>query len=153
MKKLIHGLLAVSLLLLTGDLTAQNATIAIVPKPAKIIKFETAAILTGQTPVFLDERSGLDRDYVTSLLNDAGIDPVYVAKEKKAKLVLKINDVPLNNNDEAYRLAVMSPDSKKQIVAKADARAGLLYALQSLRQMTEEVNGAISLPGIRVCST
>ena len=146
MKKMIYGLLA-ALLLGTGLLQGQSAKIAIVPKPAKIITFGTAAVLTGQTPVYLDEKSGLDKDYVSRLLREAGIDPVYVAKAKKAKIVLRINDVPLNNNDEAYRLAVMSPDSKKQIVATADAKAGLHYAVQTLCQLPEEVNGALSLPG------
>ena len=78
---------------------------------------------------------------MTGVLKEAGIDPVYTTKAKKAKLAFKLNAVPSNNNDEAYRLAVMSPDSKKQIVATADARAGLLYALQTLRQMTTPQNG------------
>ena len=54
---------------------------------------------------------------MTGVLKEAGIDPVYTTKAKKAKLAFKLNAVPSNNNDEAYRLAVMSPDSKKQIVA------------------------------------
>lgn len=147
MKKPFAALLAV-VLLVAGAASAQNARIAIVPKPAKIVAFETAAVLAGQTPVYLDEKAGVSEGYVASLLKDAGIDPVFVGKEKKAKIVLKLNKTPLGDGDEAYRLAVVSPDSKKRIVATADAAQGLRYAVQTLRQLAEPSgNGAVTVPG------
>lgn len=145
MKKLIIGLVAAALFAVNGA-QAQNYPIEILPKPAKIIAFQNAAVLGGDTPVYLDPKANLNQDYVTGVLKEAGINPVYTTKAKKAKLVFRLNTVPSNNNDEAYRLAVMSPDSKKQIVATADARAGLLYALQTLRQMTTPQNGLVTIP-------
>lgn len=75
-----------------------------------------------------------------------GFSPIFVDKRKKADLVFWLNKTPLNNDDEAYRLAVQSPDSKKQIVARADAKEGLLYALQTLRQLARQENGTVVVP-------
>lgn len=74
------------------------------------------------------------------------LSPIFVGKRKKADLVFWLNKTPLNNDDEAYRLAVQSPDSKKQIVARADAKEGLLYALQTLRQLAQQENGTVVVP-------
>lgn len=125
---------------------AQSSSIEILPKPAKVIAFDTNALLSGETPVYLDPKANLDQVYITEVLQEAGIHPVYVLKEKKAKVVLKLNLVPSMGNDEAYRLAVLSPESKKRIVATADTRSGLLYALQSLRQMTVVQPDGVSIP-------
>lgn len=94
----------------------------------------------------LDPQAGLDRNYVEQTLRETGFSPIFVDKRKKADLVFWLNKTPLNNDDEAYRLAVQSPDSKKQIVARADAKEGLLYALQTLRQLARQENGTVVVP-------
>ncbi|MDD3108228.1 MAG: beta-N-acetylhexosaminidase, partial [Alistipes sp.] len=146
MKRSIFSML-VAVLCGTSGLMAQEESITILPKPSKIIKMGDPTLLTGTTPVYLDEKAALDQAYITEILTEIGLQPLFVSKEKKAKIVFKLNAVPANNNDEAYRLAVMTPDTKKRIVATADKRQGLLYALQTLRQLGEPQQGGISFPG------
>ena len=145
MKNMLIALLAV-LTLASGSAAAQSARIEIVPKPAEIVAFENQAVYKDPVLVWLDPQAGLDRNYVEQTLRETGFSPIFVDKRKKADLVFRLNKTPLNNDDEAYRLAVQSPDSKKQIVARADAKEGLLYALQTLRQLAQQENGTVVVP-------
>lgn len=145
MKNMLIALLAV-LTLASGSAAAQSARIEIVPKPAEIVAFENQAVYKDPVLVWLDPQAGLDRNYVEQTLRETGFSPIFVDKRKKADLVFWLNKTPLNNDDEAYRLAVQSPDSKKQIVARADAKEGLLYALQTLRQLARQENGTVVVP-------
>lgn len=145
MKNMLIALLAV-LTLASGSAAAQSARIEIVPKPAEIVAFENQAVYKDPVLIWLDPQAGLDRNYVEQTLRETGLSPIFVDKRKKADLVFWLNKTPLNNDDEAYRLAVQSPDSKKQIVARADAKEGLLYALQTLRQLARQENGTVVVP-------
>ena len=145
MKNMLIALLAV-LTLASGSAAAQSARIEIVPKPAEIVAFENQAVYKDPVLVWLDPQAGLDRNYVEQTLRETGFSPIFVDKRKKADLVFWLNKTPLNNDDEAYRLAVQSPASKKQIVARADAKEGLLYALQTLRQLAQQENGTVVVP-------
>lgn len=145
MKNMLIALLTV-LTLASGSAAAQSARIEIVPKPAEIVAFENQAVYKDPVLVWLDPQAGLDRNYVEQTLRETGLSPIFVDKRKKADLVFWLNKTPLNNDDEAYRLAVQSPDSKKQIVARADAKEGLLYALQTLRQLAQQENGTVVVP-------
>ena len=111
MKNMLIALLAV-LTLASGSAAAQSARIEIVPKPAEIVAFENQAVYKDPVLVWLDPQAGLDRNYVEQTLRETGFSPIFVDKRKKADLVFWLNKTPLNNDDEAYRLAVQSPDSK-----------------------------------------
>ena len=152
MKNMLIALLAV-LTLASGSAAAQSARIEIVPKPAEIVAFENQAVYKDPVLVWLDPQAGLDRNYVEQTLRETGLSPIFVDKRKKADLVFWLNKTPLNNDDEAYRLAVQSPDSKKQIVARADAKEGLLYALQTLRQLAQQENGTVVVPSCVITDT
>ena len=137
----------VAALCVVGSSLAQSQQISVLPKPVKVIAMPTPAVLSGSTTVFVDPKADMDLPYVESILREVGIDPLFVPKSKKAKLVFQLNLVPSLGNDEAYRLAVMSPDTKKRVVATADTRQGLLYALQTLRQIAKPQAGGVQIPG------
>ena len=146
MRKKLIGLFA-AVLLFVGGVQAQENTIEVLPKPEKITKFQDEIVLSGETAVYLDPKAGLNQEYVTEVLTEAGFQPVYVTKAKKAAIVFQLNEVPSLGNDEAYGLYVKAPGNRReQIVAKADTRFGLLYALQRLRQPTSVGSGGVTVP-------
>ena len=104
MKNMLIALLAV-LTLASGSAAAQSARIEIVPKPAEIVAFENQAVYKDPVLVWFDPQAGLDRNYVEQTLRETGFSPIFVDKRKKADLVFRLNKTPLNNDDEAYRLA------------------------------------------------
>lgn len=146
MRKNLIGLFA-AVLLVVGGVQAHENTIEVLPKPEKITKFQDEIVLSGETAVYLDPKAGLNQEYVTEVLTEAGFQPVYVTKAKKAAIVFQLNDVPSLGNDEAYGLYVKAPGNRReQIVAKADTRFGLLYALQTLRQLTSVDSKGVTVP-------
>ena len=56
MKKLFIGLVAAALFAVNGT-RAQNHPIEILPKPVKIVAFQNAAVLSGETSVYLDPKA------------------------------------------------------------------------------------------------
>lgn len=105
--------------------------ISIVPKPSELRSFNSTLRPGGQTAVYLDDKAGLNADYVADVLKEAGINPKFVQKESGAKVVFKLEANP-TGNAEAYKLKV-----KGNIVAIGNSDKALLHALQSLRQLSD----------------
>ena len=74
-----------------------------------------------------------------------GFEPTFVEASNQAYLVLALN-ANKQGQAEGYQLSVTNT-GKNNIQVNADAKAGLLYAMQSLRQLAVlQSNGNVSIP-------
>ena len=127
-----------------SSITAVNeGTLPVVPKPAKGTLISDNIKFSDQWVLYVDSKAVLDRAYISSILKEAGIQPSFTDKKREATLQLKIENKG-EKNDEAYQLSI---SGKNKVTASAPTGNGLLYALQSLRQLiSHNEEGMILLP-------
>lgn len=128
--KQLKRYLIVFWLLPTLGMMAQSP-ISIVPKPVDIHLFKSVYKTSSPATVYIDKDAALSIDYVSEVLKEAGINPTFIKEEKKAKIVFKL-DVDPTENPAAYKLKV-----KGKIQATGNSDRALLYALQTLRQLSD----------------
>jgi len=115
----------------------------IVPKPSSITTTDATLICNKSITVYADKV--VDRGYLTEILKDMGFEPTFVEASNQAYLVLALN-ANKQGQAEGYQLSVTNT-GKNNIQVNADAKAGLLYAMQSLRQLAVlQSNGNVSIP-------
>ncbi len=129
--------------------SGQVTSLKIIPKPTSVTNHITIHEVPEKQAVYIDPASGLDQDYIFGLLADGGFVPVATSKPEKALFVLKLNKQAAYQNNEAYKLSVFTPCCS-QIVAEADARPGLHYAVQTFRQIIIRENGKVYLPACTI---
>lgn len=135
------------LLLGAAILPSKASILPIVPQPAQVTVTNTNIPFSDQWSIYIDPKSGLDIDYLTSIFLEKGIKPSFVKTKKDATLQLVINRKAGKSN-EAYQLTVTS---KKKIVASAPAGNGLLYAVQTLRQIIAlREEGSVEVPQCKI---
>ncbi len=118
--------------------------ISILPKPdsVKDLKFEIS--IEGPTPVYIPKKSGLDKEYVTVVLNEVGIRPTFVKNKKKAVIIFKRDQLENKTQQGGYTLFAGEQNRENKIVISARTRDGFLHGLQTLRQITTKSdNGSV----------
>lgn len=130
--------------------TMQAQSIAVVPQPSEIICSSAPVILKNgiEIKVYITPEAELEKAYISDLLQEMNLSPVYVPKNKKARLVLEMKP-GVTGNPEGYLLNI-DPKEKNPIHIQAETEAGLRYAMQTLRQLVYEQNGATCFPGCKI---
>ncbi|MFV0266777.1 MAG: beta-N-acetylhexosaminidase [Draconibacterium sp.] len=124
----------VLLLFFMSSLVGQAADIRILPEPCSVVDLQKEVSLAQNLKVYIDKKSSLDKEYVKHILTEEGFDIRVVSSEKAADLVFQM-DGTLVSEQDGYHLMVYSPERKKQIYAVGNSENGLLYALQTFRQL------------------
>ncbi len=124
----------VLLLFFMSPLAGQAADIRILPEPCSLVDLQKEVSLTRNLKVYIDKKSSLDKDYIKQVLTEEGFDIRVVSSEKAADLVFQM-DTKVVPEQDGYHLMVYSPERKKQIYAVGNSKNGLLYALQTFRQL------------------
>ena len=106
--------------------------ISVLPKPKEIISGGDSFILDKKLNIYLDSKVNLDRLYVSSIFHEMGF-VTYFTTKRDANLVILL-DKKISKNNEGYTLKV-EKRNVNQITAKAPSKNGLLYALQTARQL------------------
>ncbi|RZM30304.1 MAG: glycoside hydrolase family 20 [Pedobacter sp.] len=129
-----HFLLFLFLILLSGGLSAQDQTLKIVPQPSFVTLAAGELTLTSAVNVYVDKRSGLDANFIGQTLKGMGFQPKLVSKEAQGKISFILEGKESEQKDESYRLIIGEND---QVIIKSASRKGLLYGLQTLRQIAK----------------
>lgn len=124
-----------------------QTTISVLPQPNEITSYGSTIVLDKKLNIYLDTEANLDKLYVSSIFHEIGF-RAYFTTKSDAHLVLLIDKKSVKNN-EGYLLQVENK-RKNRIIAKAPTKNGLLYALQSLRQIISNENGVFTIPACTV---
>jgi hexosaminidase len=135
-----------------SETQAQISNIKLIPQPSTVSAAGQVMSFSKTLPVYLDQKSGLNEDYTLGLLEEIGFVPVFVKKEKQAVLILKMSKTA-EGSDEAYKLEIGNSSGINRIVAVGNSKAGLIYALQSLRQLVTKTAGGLSIPSCSISDT
>lgn len=141
--KFISLILFIVFLLPVGSYASEN--ISILPKPKEVVELKGSLQLSSNVAVYLDAKANLDEGYFTEILKEIGLKPQYTSNESKAKIIFKLDRLS-DQNKEAYSIKVATPQAKEKLVMTGNSRSGLLYALQTVRQMTKVDGNKVVFP-------
>ena len=109
----------------------------IIPQPNSIIYTNGSIAFTKDVKVYfaaeVTNEAELLKDYLST---DFGITPQTVKNEKDAEIVLELNDQYNPTKADGYKLDI----GRDNILLMANSQAGLLNAVQSLRQIVRAEN-------------
>jgi hexosaminidase len=128
---------------------AQVSNVKLIPQPSTVSVAGPVISLGKTLPVYLDQKSGLQKDYTNALLQEMGFSPVFVKNEKTAVLTLK-TDKTVAGGKEAYQFKVGKTAGANRITAMAVSKTGLIYALQTLRQLVVKTSGGLTIPSCTI---
>lgn len=139
--------LACLVLLFTTNSFAENLQeLSIVPKPQQEIVLGESVFLGVEWKVYADPKVKEPFTYITTVLQECGLKTVFTDKKSNADLILEINK-KISKNPEAYQLSI---SQNKKIQVSAVSYSGLLYAIQSLRQMISHQDNGVVVPVCRI---
>lgn len=121
----------------------QSKELPIIPKPLEINVDGGTVSLDKNLNIYIDPKAGLNKQYISSIFYELGIRSSFTSKGQ-AQLVFVLNK-KASANPEGYQLKVKDGKQNK-IVAEAPVKNGLIYALQSLRQIITNNNGIFKVP-------
>ncbi|MCF3108734.1 beta-N-acetylhexosaminidase [Niabella sp. CC-SYL272] len=116
----------------------QEGSLSLIPKPASVrLKKETVK-LNSTAALYVDQRLPIDTAYWEAVLKEAGIGFRWVSDPQKAIISFRLNSGTLSSKDESYTLEVRNRGQWPELRAQANGGNGLLYALQTLRQLVQK---------------
>lgn len=132
----IKLLFVISFYVCSTGVFAQPGRVSVLPYPAAItVKNETIAF-EKTVKLYVSTNSLIDRSYWTEVFKEIGLEPDWQERASKAQVVFNIREVKGSNDDESYTLQI-APGKKATIKATANSYRGILYALQTLRQLAK----------------
>ena len=119
---------------------AQESAVGILPIPKEVTASGNQALFSRTLSVYVDRKLEVDNAYLTTLLSDIGIKPVFTSRKKQANLSL-IRGKADGKGGESYTLQVTDNGKGHAVHIAAHAASGAIYALQTLRQLVEVTSG------------
>lgn len=104
----------------------------VLPTPQHLAIHDNRIQFPSTVRVYLDKKIKADKAYVQELLAEIGFTPVFERRKQQADIVLQYD---ASKQGEAYSLRMEDTDSGHTIQGLASTANGLIYALQSLRQL------------------
>lgn len=123
--------------------------IHILPKPQEVVNLNADVNFQKNVFVLLDSKAELDTEYVESILKDIGFIPQITQEESQADIIFRINTLS-NKNRDAYSLNIAAFANEVKIIAEANNHNGLLYALQTIRQLAVKSDNTLTFPACTV---
>lgn len=130
----------------TGLLANNRNILPIVPKPQQEIVTGQPIPFDNNWEVYVAPEAKMSSSYISSILNECGVQTRFTDKKRNADIIFDI-DKKISKNREAYHLSV-SKDRK--IMASGASANGLLYALQTLRQIITIQENGITIPSCQI---
>ncbi|WP_186754627.1 beta-N-acetylhexosaminidase [Echinicola salinicaeni] len=134
------------LFLFMGNLQAQESSISIIPKPAKMTVKPGQFILNEETVI-------IAKDYESR--NSATLFNEFLQAQYGLKLNISLLDLPgntieliLNEDAEASEAYTLNSDSKQ--IKITGGKKGLFYGLQSTLQLIEPNAGLLTIPAVSI---
>ncbi|SDD83393.1 beta-N-acetylhexosaminidase [Niabella drilacis] len=125
--------------LFTGSLQAQQQPLNIIPQPASVQLKKGSVKLERDAAIYMDRNVQIDTAYWDAVLTEIGLQPRWVSTPQKARVRFALNTGANDPKDESYRLELRSGNAQSPAVSvQANGSKGLLYALQTLRQLGQE---------------
>ncbi len=110
----------------------------IIPQPNSIIYSNGTIALTNNVKVFFTEDVTNEADLLKEyLIADFGMNIQTVENEKDADILLKLDNQYSSEKEDGYKMDV----TKKNIAITSNSQAGVLNAVQSLRQIITKEDG------------
>lgn len=125
--------------------STNSPKLLIVPKPKEIYFSGNYNKINNVVNVYFESKSKLDSEYIATVFNELGLKTIFSSK-KSANLLFTI-DPKISSNSEAYEITV-SDKNRNQIIVKAPSKRGLIYALQSIRQIIDK--NSLTIPICRI---
>jgi len=122
---------------------AQESAVRVLPEPKQVTVSGNYATFPAKMSVYLDRNLAIDREYVTVLLGEIGIEPVFTPQRKQARLSL-VQGKQGGKGAESYRLQMMAHGEKQGILVAANTGTGADYGLYTLRQLVENREGQLA---------
>ncbi|MCD2422439.1 beta-N-acetylhexosaminidase [Niabella pedocola] len=121
---------------------AQDAQLNLIPQPASVQLNKGSVLLSSITTVYVDERFRIDTAYWEGVLKETGIGLKWVAAPESATISFRLHAGKLQAKDESYTLEIRNRGRTPEVRALANSGNGLLYALQTLRQLVQQQGAA-----------
>ena len=130
----------------TGLFGNNREVLPIVPKPQQVIITGEEIRFDKNWEVYVDPKASMASTFIASVLKECGVQTHFTDNKRNANIIFQI-DKKISTNPEAYHLTV---SGKRKITAAASSDNGLLYALQTLRQIITHRENKIVVPSCRI---
>ncbi|MGV3764297.1 beta-N-acetylhexosaminidase [Parapedobacter sp.] len=107
----------------------------VLPNPQHLEIQDKRIQLSTAVRVYLDKRIQADRAYVRELLTEVGFEPIFERRKQRADIVMQYDE---GKAGEAYAIRTEEFGRGYTVQGYASTANGLIYALQSLRQLARK---------------
>lgn len=136
LKTSIRFFLVTNFFICSTGVFAQPGIVSLLPYPTAITMTNETVAFEKTIKVYVAKNRFVDRSYWTGIFQQMGLEPEWQENASGAQAVFNIRKVKGSGDDESYTLQI-APGKKAAIEATANSHRGILYALQTLRQLAK----------------
>lgn len=117
---------------------SQEEPLNIIPEPASVQLKKGTVQLKSTATIYVDQQFRIDTAYWESILKEMGLGSRWVRDPRNATLSFRLNTRAPQARDESYTLEIRNRGRLPEVRVQANDGNGLLYALQTLRQLVQK---------------